>query len=635
MVEKALSLLILEDDPDDAELAVKQLEREGINLKWNRVDTEEGFRKALTEKPDLILADYRLPSFDGRAALQIREQIAPEIPLIIVSGVIGEDVAVECMKSGATDYVLKDRLSRLAPLVKRTIKEAKACRECKQTEDALLQSEKKLWSILNSMTDFCYIVSKDYEIEFMNKALMERLGDQTGNICYKAIFDRETPCPWSKSGDVQKGATARWEQYLPKLESTFEIIDSPLINKDGTISKLGIWRDISKRKQAEQKLRETLDYLENLINHTNAPVIVWDPEFRITLFNNAFQRLTGYTADEVIGRELRMLFPEGSRRESLNKITRTLSGEYWKSVEIPILRKNGDVRHLLCNSANLYADNGTTLISTIVQGIDITQQKHLEAQLRQAQKMEAIGTLAGGIAHDFNNILFAVIGYTELALDEAPKETSLQSNLQEVLKAGHRAKDLVKQILTFSRQAENQLQPVQVKLIVKEALKMLRASLPTTIKISQNIQSDSMVLADPTQIHQVLINLCTNAAHAMRDRGGLLEVSLHNTRMSSSPQEQFGVSNSELEQDDKQSAFQNPHSEIGLGPGPYMKLTVSDTGHGMPPDVLERVFDPFFTTKEQGEGTGMGLSVVHGIVKILGGAITVNSEPGKGSTFEI
>lgn len=164
---------------------------------------------------------------------------------------------------------------------------------------------------------------------------------------------------------------------------------------------------------------------------------------------------------------------------------------------------------------------------------------------------------------------------------------------------------------------------------------MLRASLPTTIKISQNIQSDSMVLADPTQIHQVLINLCTNAAHAMRERGGLLEVSLYNTGMSSSRQEQFGLSNSELEQDDKQSAFQNPHSENGLDPGPYMKLTVSDTGHGMPPDVLERVFDPFFTTKEQGEGTGMGLSVVHGIVKILGGAITVNSEPGKGSTFEI
>jgi signal transduction histidine kinase/CheY-like chemotaxis protein len=241
------------------------------------------------------------------------------------------------------------------------------------------------------------------------------------------------------------------------------------------------------------------------------------------------------------------------------------------------------------------------------------QEKKLETQLRQAQKMEAIGTLAGGIAHDFNNILSAVIGYTELALINIPKESSLQNHLQQVLKAGSRAKDLVKQILTFSRQAEQEVGPFQIKLIAKEALKLLRASLPTTIEIRQDIQSDSTVLADPTQIHQVLMNLCTNAGYAMQETGGTLEVSLTNVELD--------------------SHFTGRHSD--MAPGPHLRLTVSDTGHGMTPDVLERIFDPFFTTKGPGEGTGMGLSVVHGIVKSFGGTITVYSEPGKGSTFHV
>jgi len=252
--------------------------------------------------------------------------------------------------------------------------------------------------------------------------------------------------------------------------------------------------------------------------------------------------------------------------------------------------------------------------------LEITERKQaeeeklkLQMQLQQAQKMEAIGTLAGGIAHDFNNILSAIIGYTEIALDDVKKETLLHNNLQEVFKAGKRAKNLVKQILTFSRRSEQELQQLQVKYLAKDALKLLRASLPTTIEIRQDIQSDSFVLADPTQIHQVLMNLCTNAGFALQDKGGVLEVKLEDM---------------ELDTD-----FTSRHPD--MKPGSYMKLTVSDTGHGMPPDVLERAFDPFFTTKKKGEGTGMGLSVVHGIVKNHGGTVTASSEPGKGSTFKV
>jgi signal transduction histidine kinase len=243
---------------------------------------------------------------------------------------------------------------------------------------------------------------------------------------------------------------------------------------------------------------------------------------------------------------------------------------------------------------------------------ELVKRKETEAQLIQAQKMEAIGTLAGGIAHDFNNILSSIMGYTELALYEIEDETELHEYLQEVLVAGGRAKDLVLQILTFSRRTEKALKPVQLEPILKEVFKLLRASLPATIEMKQNISSNPIVLADPTQIHQLIMNLCTNASQAMEKNGGTLEVGLGEVQL--------------------EKGFTDRHADIN--PGAYMKLSVSDTGCGMAPEVMERIFDPFFTTKEKGKGTGIGLSAVHGIVKSHGGAITVYSEPGKGSNFK-
>lgn len=238
----------------------------------------------------------------------------------------------------------------------------------------------------------------------------------------------------------------------------------------------------------------------------------------------------------------------------------------------------------------------------------------LEEHLRYTQKMEAIGTLAGGVAHDFNNILAAIMGYTELALLESLNGDSLKSYLDEILKASNRAKDLTKQILIFSRQTKPKQKPIKIELIVKEVLKMMRASLPTTIEIRQNIKTGlAPILSDSTEIHRVLMNLCTNAAHAMQKNGGVLEVCLSDMEI------------------DKKTAAQN----LDLNPGRYQILTINDTGCGMDSSVIERIFDPFFSTKKHGEGTGMGLAVIHGIVKNYGGAITVNSEVGKRSTFKV
>jgi len=253
----------------------------------------------------------------------------------------------------------------------------------------------------------------------------------------------------------------------------------------------------------------------------------------------------------------------------------------------------------------------TTDISAIKQ-LE-TERRQTETRLRQAQKLEAIGTLAGGIAHDFNNILSAILGYSELALDDANKGNPSPMFISRVLDAGNRAHELVQQILTFSRQTETEAKPIQVRPIIKEALKLLRASLPSTIEIRTRINSEAIIKADPIQVHQVIMNLCTNAGHAMQHNGGILNV--------------------HLEEEHVPEALM--HTTPHLQPGAYLKMVVSDTGHGIDPDVADKIFDPYFTTKSKDQGTGMGLAVVQGIVHAYGGAVGVESSPGEGAAFSI
>jgi len=285
-----------------------------------------------------------------------------------------------------------------------------------------------------------------------------------------------------------------------------------------------------------------------------------------------------------------------------------------------IVAKNGEVRWL---DDMTYIRRDKEGRITHYQGIvlDISERvrakderERLQSQLLQAQKMESIGTLAGGIAHDFNNILSPIMTHTEMALMDLPEDSPVRFSLREVFKASERARDLVKQILAFSRQTEREPVPLKLGLIIKEALKLLRSSIPTTIEIQQKIMTDSdAISADPTQMHQVIMNLCTNAFHAMREIGGVLEVSLADEYVDPESANQFD----------------------NLRPGSYLKLSVRDTGQGTDPDVIEKIFEPYFTTKDKGVGTGLGMAVVFGIVQNHGGSIQVNSEIGKGTVFNV
>ncbi|UCF91372.1 MAG: PAS domain S-box protein [Desulfobacterales bacterium] len=376
-------------------------------------------------------------------------------------------------------------------------------------------------------------------------------------------------------------------------------------------------QEIQEREQAEGALKESENKYRTMFEDSLEPMSLVQ-NGKIVDVNPAWLRLHGFEQpQEVMGRDVKdFIHPEDRNVLVVRRHAWPLQTA--RIFQVRDLRPDGTVIYVEVYSSRITLGGRDAVLATIR---DITAQKRaeeeknkLQVQLQQAHKMKAIGTLAGGIVHDFNNILAAIMGYAELADLRVASDHALKKYLREVLKASHRAKDLVRQILAFSRQTEIERKPVQIAHIVQDALKLLRASLPTTIEIRPNIDGNTAIVeADPTQIHQVLMNLATNAHHAMEAQGGVLTVGLTNFNLTENLRSDY------------------PDAR----PGSYIKLAVSDTGHGMDPATLERIFDPFFTTKDRGQGTGMGLSVVHGIVKSHAGAIRVDSEPGKGTRFEV
>ena len=389
------------------------------------------------------------------------------------------------------------------------------------------------------------------------------------------------------------------------VSSTASVVydeNGKIVRYDGSII------DITERKKAEEHYKRLLAAIENVAE----AIVITDIDGNILYVNPAFEKITGYTGEEVIGENPRILKSGKQDKAFYYYLWQTItSGNIWHGRFID--RKKNGALYTEETSISPVFDKSGEISNFVAVKRDITDDIMMEKKLQQSQKMESIGVLAGGIAHDFNNILFPIIGYTEIMMQDADKDNPWKNSLNAIHKSCLRASDLIKQILTFARQDSSEAKLMKMQPIIKEALKLIRATIPVTIDIKQDIDPQCGVIkADPTKIHQIVMNLTTNAFHAMADTGGEIKVSLEEIQI------------------DKNDALCN-----NMDPGHYACLSVKDTGIGMDKTIVKQIFTPFFTTKEKGKGTGMGLSVVHGIVKGAGGFINVYSEPGKGTIFNI
>ncbi len=363
-------------------------------------------------------------------------------------------------------------------------------------------------------------------------------------------------------------------------------------------------------RESRQKLRESEEKYRLLVENANDVILIIQEGY-IRFHNPRAEEVSGYTGEELRARPFTDYIHPDDREVVLERQRMRMAGISSGIYSFRCCSKSGEDIWTETDAVQIQWE-GKAAILAILR--DITLQRRLEGKLQQTRKMEAIGTLAGGIAHDFNNILGVIIGYTEMSLRGLGDTEQVKRNMDQILHASERARELVQQILTFSHKNEQEFMPVVLNPLIRETMKLLRASLPKTVEIRQIIPPEPLsILSSPSQIHQILMNLCTNAFHAMEEKGGVLEVSLAPCRVDAETQWQ----------------------ERSLLPGNYIRLTVRDSGCGIDKGILPRVFDPFFTTKEVGKGTGMGLSVVHGIVKNHKGSLHVDSEAGKGTVFEI
>ncbi len=490
---RPLRILFVEDSQDDAQLLLLHLRERGIVCECEREDTLEGFQAALAAGPwDLVLSDFSLPGTDGLEILKHLRRQDPDLPFILLSGTLDENAAVEAMRSGANDFLLKNNLARLVPAIEREMKEA----------------------------------------------------------------------------DLRR-----------------------------------------KQRLFEEELR----LLHTAIGQTPDMVVITDPQGVILYANAAAAAITGYRREDLLGQNPR-LFKSGMHDATFYQSmwAALLKGETWKG-HIVNRRKDGSFWDAEAVIAPVFNAKGEPQ-NYLCTARDISHERQLQSLLEQSQRLETIGTLTSGIAHDFNNILMPVLGHAELGLARPPGDPRIQHDLEVIHASAERARDLVRQILSFSRKGEEPLAPLEIQPLLSESLKLLRSSLPTSIGFEVQLDAwGACVTGDPTQLHQVILNLCTNAAHAMRGRAGLLTVRLQREHLP--PTACAG--------------------NILLLEGEYLCLEVTDTGKGIPPENIEKIFLPFFTTKPTREGTGLGLSVTHGIVSSMKGGFQVTSRLGEGTTFRV
>ena len=484
-----------------------------------------------------------------------------------------------------------------------------------RARSALITSEKKFRLIVENLNDLIIKLDRDKNLIFASPNyydLFEKTIDEIINQSFLSLVLEENHTAVQKSlNNLDQAPYTSYHEEYTLTKSGWRWLawsNRAILDTDGEpVEYVSVGRDITEKKLAEEASMENQEWLQNILDSIQAGVIVIEPEtHKIIELNRAALEMIGTKKEEIINNichnyicpnEIGMC-PVTDFGVSIEQSDRQLITA--DGTRIPILKT--------VNNATI---NGKAYL--IESFLDMRDKKKLETQLQQAQKMEAMGTLAGGIAHDFNNILSGIFGYAQLLEMDINNHEKVKNHLDKIVKGAKRASDLVQQILTFSRQTEPQKLSTTVFVILDEALKLLRSSIPTSIEIKKQIFSKAKIMADPTQIHQVIMNLCTNAYQSMRDTGGILTVGLHEIEISR----------------------QERISDLNMSPGKYLKLEISDTGYGMEEKTLRRIFDPYFTTKRIEKGTGLGLSTVDGIVKKHNGCIKVFSTLGEGSKFQV
>ena len=639
-------MLHLEDAPRDAEVVRSRLELDGLPCDILVADTKRDFESALEHEPfDLIICDYNLPAYDGVTALKRALTIQPDVPVILVSGTVGEEEAVKCLQMGAIDYLLKGRLDRLGSAVRRAIQEAQSRLTRKRAEEALAQSEKRKAAVLESVLDCIVTMDADGLVTEFNAAAERTFGYSKGQAIGRPLVDLIVPPAYREAhavGLAHYFATGvgpflgrcieieamRSDGSCIPVELTISVIIS-----DSATTFTGVLRDITTRKRDAEVARKRAEDLEREIverhraeaavraerdraqRYLDAPEVILlalDATGRVTLANRYACSLLGVSSEELLGRDwIDCCLPPRIRATSRAQLRDLGAGDV-SVVESPVITKAGDER-LIAWHHTVQRNDAGEVVGTFSSGTDVTESRALETQYRQAQKMEAIGQLAGGVAHDFNNLLTVILGNCELLLEDLQSDPRRHADVAEIQKAGLSAASLTRQLLAFSRKEIIEPARLDLNVVLAEMRPMLTRLIREDVQVVLRLgQEPAPIEADRGQIEQVVLNLAVNARDAM-PTGGTLTI---------------GVAVVILDE-------QYARTHLAVEPGSYSALTVTDTGTGMTPEVQAHVFEPFFTTKPAGRGTGLGLATVHGIVARSGGSIDLSSSVGAGTSITL